>query len=38
MTERSAYELLVQEGDFEDAALVEALLAIWLGAVYGRPR
>ncbi len=38
MTERSAYEHLVQDGDLEDAALVEALLAIWLGAVYGRSR
>jgi AcrR family transcriptional regulator len=38
MTERSAYELLVQEDDFADQAVVEGLLAIWLGAVYGRPR
>jgi TetR/AcrR family transcriptional regulator, ethionamide resistance regulator len=38
MTERSAYELLMQGGDLNDGALVEALLAIWLGAVYGRSR
>ncbi|MGB2710862.1 MAG: helix-turn-helix domain-containing protein [Conexibacter sp.] len=38
MTERSAYELLVQDTDFSDDALVQGLLAIWLGAVYGRPR
>jgi TetR/AcrR family transcriptional regulator, ethionamide resistance regulator len=38
MTERSAYELLMQGGDLNDGALVDALLAIWLGAVYGRPR
>jgi AcrR family transcriptional regulator len=38
MTERSAYELLVQDGDLADAAVVEGLLAIWRGAVYGRPR
>lgn len=38
MTERSAYELLVQDGDFTDDGLVQGLLAIWLGAVYGRPR
>lgn len=38
MTERSAYELLVQEGDLADEGLVDGLLAIWLGAVYGRPR
>ena len=38
MTERAAYEHLVQDGDLEDAGLVDGLLAIWLGAVYGRPR
>lgn len=39
MTERTAYEHLVQEGPAaDDDPLVEALLAIWLGAVYGRPR
>jgi TetR/AcrR family transcriptional regulator, ethionamide resistance regulator len=38
MTERAAYEVLMQDGDLNDAALVDALLAIWLGAVYGRPR
>jgi TetR/AcrR family transcriptional regulator, ethionamide resistance regulator len=38
MTERAAYELLVQDGDLEDGALVDGLLAIWIGAVYGRPR
>lgn len=38
MTERSAYEHLVQDGDVGDATLVAGLLAIWLGAVYGRPR
>ncbi len=38
MTERSAYENLVQHGNLADDALVDALLAIWLGAVYGRPR
>jgi TetR/AcrR family transcriptional regulator, ethionamide resistance regulator len=37
MTERSAYELLVQDTGFSDEALVQGLLAIWLGAVYGRP-
>jgi len=38
MTERAAYEHLVQDGDVADSALVDGLLAIWLGAVYGRPR
>lgn len=38
MTERAAYENLVQDGDVADAALVAGMLAIWLGAVYGRPR
>jgi TetR/AcrR family transcriptional regulator, ethionamide resistance regulator len=38
MTERAAYEHLVQSGDLEDETLADALLAIWLGAVYGRPR
>lgn len=38
MTERTAYEHLMQDGDVEDAGLVDGLLAIWLGAVYGRPR
>jgi AcrR family transcriptional regulator len=38
MTERSAYELLVQDGNLDDASVVEGLLAIWLGAVYGRSR
>ena len=38
MTERAAYEHLVQDGDVGDATLVAGLLAIWLGAVYGRPR
>jgi AcrR family transcriptional regulator len=39
MTERTAYEHLVQEGPAaDDGPLVRALLAIWLGAVYGRPR
>jgi hypothetical protein len=38
MTERAAYEHLVQDGDIGDATLVNGLLAIWLGAVYGRPR
>jgi AcrR family transcriptional regulator len=38
MTERAAYENLVQDGDLEDGTLVAALLAIWLGAVYGGPR
>jgi AcrR family transcriptional regulator len=37
MTERAAYEHLAQDGDPEDAGLVDGLLAIWLGAVYGRP-
>jgi len=38
MTERAAYENLVQDGDLADAGLIDGLLAIWLGAVYGRPR
>jgi AcrR family transcriptional regulator len=38
MTERAAYEHLAQDGDLADGGLVEGLLAIWLGAVYGRPR
>ena len=38
MTERSAYEHLVQDGDVGDSALVDGMLAIWLGAIYGRPR
>jgi AcrR family transcriptional regulator len=38
MTERAAYEHLAQQGDVADAGLVDGLLAIWLGAVYGRPR
>lgn len=38
MTERAAYEHLAQDGDLEDAGLVDGLLAIWLGAVYGRSR
>ncbi len=38
MTERAAYEHLVQDGDVGDETLVDGLLAIWLGAVYGRPR
>jgi len=39
MTERSAYQLLVQEdAGIADEVAIEGLLAIWLGAVYGRPR
>ena len=38
MTERAAYEHLEQAGDLADSGLVDGLLAIWLGAVYGRPR
>lgn len=38
MTERSAYEHLAQDGSPEDDRLVAGLLAIWLAAVYGRPR
>jgi AcrR family transcriptional regulator len=38
MTERAAYEHLVQDGDLADRGLMDGLLAIWLGAVYGRPR
>jgi TetR/AcrR family transcriptional regulator, ethionamide resistance regulator len=38
MTERTAYEHLVQDGDLADSVLVDGLLAIWLGAVYGRLR
>jgi TetR/AcrR family transcriptional regulator, ethionamide resistance regulator len=39
MTERTTYEHLVQEGPAaDDEPLVQALLAIWLNAVYGRPR
>jgi AcrR family transcriptional regulator len=39
MTERTAYEHLVQEGAAaDDEPLAQALLSIWLGAVYGRPR
>jgi AcrR family transcriptional regulator len=37
MTERSAYQLLVQHGDLDDGAVTKGLLAIWRGAVYGRP-
>jgi AcrR family transcriptional regulator len=37
MTERSAYQLLVQDGELDDAAVMDGLLAIWRGAVYGRP-
>lgn len=37
MTERTAYQHMVQTGpgDFDD--LVRALSVVWLGAVYGRP-
>jgi AcrR family transcriptional regulator len=35
MTERSAFERLVQEQAPEEEALIEALVRIWLGAVYG---
>lgn len=35
MTERSAFERLVQETGVDEAALVDALLRIWLAAVYG---
>jgi AcrR family transcriptional regulator len=38
MTERAAYEHFVQHGDLADAGLLDGLVAIWLGAVYGRPR
>ncbi|ADB53040.1 TetR/AcrR family transcriptional regulator [Conexibacter woesei] len=38
MTERSAYERLVQEVPLEEGAFIEALLRIWLAAVYGAPR
>jgi AcrR family transcriptional regulator len=38
MTERAAYEHLMQSGQLGDAGLVDGLLAIWLGAIYGRSR
>lgn len=38
MTERAAYEHLVQGGDLADPALLDGLVAVWRGAVYGRPR
>lgn len=38
MTERSAYERLVQAEEVDEREFVEALLRIWLAAVYGAPR
>lgn len=38
MTERSAYERLVQGERLGEAPVVDALLRIWLAAVYGAPR
>ncbi|MBB4664403.1 TetR/AcrR family transcriptional regulator [Conexibacter arvalis] len=38
MTERSAYERLVQPGSVPEQPFVDALLRIWLSAVYGAPR
>jgi len=38
MTERSAYERLVQRDSVAEGPLVAALLRIWLAAVYGAPR
>jgi hypothetical protein len=38
MTERAAYEHLAQDGDLADTGLIDGLLAIWLGAIYGRSR
>ncbi|MDW5596636.1 TetR/AcrR family transcriptional regulator [Conexibacter stalactiti] len=38
MTERSAYERLVQEDAVGEQPLIEALLRIWLCAVYGAPQ
>ncbi len=38
MTERAAYEHLMQRGQLGDEGLVDGLLAIWLGAIYGRSR
>lgn len=38
MTERSAYERLVQGEQLPEGPFVEALLRIWLAAVYGAPR
>ena len=34
MTERAAYEHLMQHGELADEGLVDGLLAIWLGAIY----
>jgi hypothetical protein len=38
MTERVAYEHLMQSDELGDAGLIDGLLAIWLGAIYGRKR
>lgn len=38
MTERSAYERLVQHDTVGEEPFVDALLRIWLAAVYGAPR
>ncbi len=38
MTERSAYERLVQSEAIDEQEFVDALLRIWLSAVYGAAR
>lgn len=38
MTERSAYERLVQDDAVAEEPFVDALLRIWIAAVYGVPR